>query len=83
MGHLVTFDQVLNAVGGFRALAELCGVSVPLVYVWRRAGKFPAYTLDVIERQLVPRGITVARSVFDFEPARAARKRSDITKAST
>jgi len=73
--HLTTFDAVLNAVGGFRALADLIGVSTPLTYVWRRNGRLPAYTLDAIERQLAPRGITVARAVFDFEPARAARKR--------
>jgi hypothetical protein len=72
--HLTTFDAVLNAIGGFRALAELVGVSTPLTYAWRRAGRFPAYTLDAIERRLQPRGITVARAVFDFAPARAARK---------
>jgi DNA-binding transcriptional regulator YdaS (Cro superfamily) len=73
--HLNTFDAVLDAVGGFRALARLIGVSTPLTYRWRDEGRFPAYTLDAIERQLAPRGITVARAVFDFEPARAARKR--------
>ena len=73
--HLNTFDAVLDAVGGFRALAKLIGVSTPLTYRWRDEGRFPAYTLDAIERQLAPRGITVARAVFDFEPARAARRR--------
>ena len=72
--HLTTFDAVLNAVGGFRALAALIGVSTPLTYRWRDEGRFPAYTLDAIERQLAPRGLTVARAVFDFEPARTARK---------
>jgi hypothetical protein len=77
MRHLVTFDQVLNAVGGFRALAALVGVSTPLTYRWRDAGRFPAYTLDALERHLEPRGITVARCLFTFEPARAARKQQD------
>jgi len=72
--HLTTFDAVLDAVGGFRALAELTGVSTPLTYAWRRAGRFPAWTLDRIERALNPRGITVARAVFDFEPARAGKR---------
>ena len=72
--HLNTFDAVLDAVGGFRALAELTGVSTPLTYAWRRAGRFPAWTLDRIERALSPRGITVARAVFDFEPARAGKR---------
>jgi len=71
---LLTVDAVLDAIGGFRALAELTGVSTPLVYAWRRAGRFPAWTLDRIERALNPRGITVARAVFDFEPARAAKR---------
>lgn len=74
--HLNTVDAVLNAVGGFRALAELTGVSTPLTYAWRRAGRLPAWTLDRIERALAPRGITVARAVFDFEPARAGKRQS-------
>jgi len=72
--HLNSFEAVLDAIGGFRALAELTGVSIPLTYAWRRAGRFPAWTLDRIERALNPRGITVARAVFDFEPARAAKR---------
>jgi hypothetical protein len=72
--HLLTVDAVLDAIGGFRALAELAGVSTPLVYAWRRAGRLPAWTLDRIERALNPRGITIARNVFDFEPARAAKR---------
>jgi len=71
--HLNTFDAVLDAIGGFRVLAELTGVSTPLTYAWRRAGRLPAWTFDRIERALTPRGITVARSVFDFEPKRAKR----------
>ena len=72
--HLNTFDAVLDAIGGFRVLAELTGVSTPLTYAWRRAGRFPAWTLDHIERALNPRGITVARAVFDFEPKRAGKR---------
>jgi len=72
--HLNTFDAVLDAVGGFRVLAELTGVSTPLTYAWRRAGRLPAWTLDRIERALTPRGITVARDVFDFEPKRAGKR---------
>lgn len=72
--HLTTFDAVLNAVGGFRALASLIGVSTTLTYRWREAGRFPAYTLDRIEAALNPRGLTVARALFDFEPARAGKR---------
>ena len=68
---LTTFDAVLNAVGGFAALAALIGVSKPLTYRWRDAGRFPAYTLDRIEAAVAP--CTVARGLFDFEPARTRK----------
>jgi hypothetical protein len=78
MRHLQTFDQVLNAVGGFRALAELCGVTPPLTYVWRRNGRLPAYTYDQVDRELALRGITVARSLFDWGPAKAGKKTTGV-----
>jgi len=65
-----TFDGVMNVLGGFKAIAALTGVTSTVVRHWRRAGRFPADTRERIEAELVRKGVTAPRHLWNFDPPR-------------
>jgi hypothetical protein len=65
-----TFDGILDALGGLKAVAKLQGVEQSTVREWRRAGRFPARTMERIAAELARKGATAPRDLFDFDPPR-------------
>jgi DNA-binding transcriptional regulator YdaS (Cro superfamily) len=68
---LTTFEHVIQALGGLKAVAALTGVTPAAVCHWRaRTGRFPARTMERIQAELMCRGAVAARDMFDFDPPR-------------
>ena len=67
-----TFDGVLDALGGLKAVAALIGVTSGAVIKWRTrdGGRFPARTLERIQAELARKGATAPRDLWDFDPPR-------------
>ena len=65
-----TIDGIVDVLGGNKAAAALLGVTPPMMTYWRRAGRFPARTLERIQADLARKGVTAARDLFDFDPPR-------------
>jgi hypothetical protein len=54
--HLKSENGVILALGGFRSVAELCGVTPEAVMNWRRERGFPADTFVLLTKELAKRG---------------------------
>jgi DNA-binding transcriptional regulator YdaS (Cro superfamily) len=65
-----TFDGVVDVLGGNKAAAALLEVTPPMMSYWRRAGRFPARSLERIQAELARKGATAVRDLFDFDPPR-------------
>jgi hypothetical protein len=66
---IYTFDGVIDALGGLKAVAALMNVSPGTVYQWRRTGaKFPARSLDRIAAELERIGAHAPRHLWFFDP---------------
>lgn len=70
-----TFDGVIDALGGTKAVAALTEVWPATVYGWRAAGRFPARWMDRIEAELALQNATAPRALFDFDPPRSYAER--------
>jgi DNA-binding transcriptional regulator YdaS (Cro superfamily) len=68
--RIYTFDGVVDALGGNKAVAALLGVTQPMVSYWRRAGRFPARSSQRIDAELARKGATALRHLYDFDPPR-------------
>lgn len=68
--RVYTFDGVVDALGGNKAVASLLGVTQPMVTYWRRAGRFPARSSQRIDAELARKGCTAPRHLYDFDPPR-------------
>lgn len=68
--YLTSFEQVLAAVGGFAAVAQLAGETKSAVSRWRKAGRFPGRFMLRIEAELARKGATAPRHLWDFDPPR-------------
>jgi hypothetical protein len=55
MRLLTSTQQVIEALGGIRAVADLMKVSSAAVYNWRSVGKFPANRMFEFQRVLEPK----------------------------
>jgi len=69
---IYTFDGVVDALGGLKAVAALTGVTSAAVCKWRTrdAGRFPARTHARIDAELARNGWTAPRHLWDFDPPR-------------
>lgn len=67
---IYTFDGIVDALGGNKAAAVLLEVTPPMMSYWRRAGRFPARSLERIQAELARKGATAVRGLFDFDPPR-------------
>jgi len=65
-----TIDGIVDVLGGNKAAAALLGVTPPMMTYWRRAGRFPARTLERIQAELARKGATASRDLWDFDPPR-------------
>jgi len=67
-----TFDGVIDALGGLKAVAELTGVTPAAVCKWRtqNRSRFPARTFDQVEAELARVGAFAPRHLWDFDPPR-------------
>lgn len=69
--RLTSFDHVIQALGGLKAVAALLRVTPAAVCHWRaRTGRFPARTHARIDAELARMGATAPRDLFDFDPPR-------------
>jgi len=71
--RIYTFDGVVDALGGNKAVASLLGVGQPMVSYWRRAGQFPARSSQRIDAELARKGATAMRTLYDFDPPKEYR----------
>ncbi len=56
--HLLTFGQVLEELGGARAVTELLGVAPGAAWNWEDRGYFPADTYVALTEILANKGCT-------------------------
>jgi hypothetical protein len=54
--NITTVDDVIDALGGTAAIAEMTSALPTAVYNWRAAGKFPTDTYLLIQDELRARG---------------------------
>jgi len=64
MVQLDSVDEVVEALGGTKAVATLFGRTDPAVSNWRKDARFPTYTFDVIEDELQKIGKCAPRSLW-------------------
>ena len=67
---IYTFDGIVDGVGGNKAAAELLEVTPPMMSHWRKAGRFPARSMERIQVELARKDATAVRALFDFDPPR-------------
>jgi DNA-binding transcriptional regulator YdaS (Cro superfamily) len=65
-----TIDGIVDVLGGNKAAAALLGVVPSMMTYWRRAGRFPARSMERIQAELARKGATAVRELFDFDPPR-------------
>lgn len=66
---LNTIADIIEALGGIAAVADLTGRKVGAVYMWKPLGKFPANTFQVMKRALADRGYVAPDSLWGMAPA--------------
>lgn len=71
MKTLMTVDEVVNALGGNRPVAELLGRGSSAVSNWRKAGRFADRASDraKIQAALAEKGMEANESLFDSAAA--------------
>lgn len=76
MVKLRTTSEVIDALGGIRALSELTRTSINGIYNWRAVGQFPADTYIVIREALGEIGKSAPDHLWPMRqaPKKAARR---------
>jgi len=67
---IYTFDGIVDGVGGNKAAAELLDVTPSMMSRWRKAGRFPAKSMERIQAELARKDASAVRGLFDFDPPR-------------
>lgn len=83
MHQLSEFDEVLEALEGFKGVRKITGAKVSAISNWRaRGGKFPARHYVVISDALAERRLKCAPELFTFKIKRTFKaKRNGRRKA--
>ena len=68
---LMSVDDIVCALGGTAAVAELCGVGSSTVSNWRARRRIPAERYLVLSAALTRAGEAASPSVFGLAPAEA------------
>jgi hypothetical protein len=66
MKKLHTVNDVVKAIGGRKAVAELTGVTRKAVYVWVDQSAFPSKIYMVLKEALAKHGYEADVSLFSF-----------------
>ena len=66
---LSTTREVIDALGGNRAVAEITGCTPKAVSNWRKQTRFPAHTYIAISEALRRGGLTVAPKLWPMSQA--------------
>jgi|KBSMisStaDraftv2_1062788.scaffolds.fasta_scaffold171842_5 hypothetical protein len=74
MTNIASVEDVIDALNGNVAVAEITSASLTAVYNWRAAGKFPADTYLLIQDELRARGRVAPDHLWPMrQPARIMR----------
>lgn len=68
MKTLATVKDVIKELGGRQAVADLAGVKVKAVAIWRWQNALPAKSYLVLRDALEKRGCKADTSLFSFTP---------------
>ena len=68
--RIYTFDGIVDALGGNKAVAELLDVTPAMLTYWRRSGRFPARSHPRIVAELARVNAFAPRHLWDFDPPR-------------
>ena len=72
-----TTTEIIDALGGNSAVAQLTSSSAKAVSNWRGFGKFPSNTFLVLKSELMRLGISAPDHLWSMrEPTPAKRKRT-------
>ncbi len=69
MQELSTADEVIEALGGVRAVAELTHRTYPAAYNWKMFGRFPPNTFATMQEALRKRERVAPKSLWGMVPA--------------
>jgi len=72
MRTLTTFDEVVKALGGHKAIAQICQRPVQAVYNWQSRGHFPAVLIRPITHELTKLGCIPHDRLFRLQKISAA-----------
>ena len=67
---IYSFGGIVDGLGGNKAAAELLEVTPSMMSHWRKAGRFPARSMERIQAELARKEATAVRDLFDFDPPR-------------
>jgi hypothetical protein len=65
--HLLTVAQVITALGGSKAAANLFNIGQTAVGNWRTRNWLPPHTFPLVQKELLARGLTADISLWRFE----------------
>jgi hypothetical protein len=74
MKILISVNDIIDQLGGSSATADLCGVGVAAVSVWRVNNMIPAHSYPIISEKLLKKGFKPRTSLFRFERKKYTRK---------
>jgi len=81
MTNIASVEDVIDALNGNVAVAEITSASLTAVYNWRAAGKFPADTYLLIQDELRARGRVAPDHLWPMrQPATIKRKKKTTSQ---
>ena len=83
MKILISVSDIIDALGGSSATAELCGVGVAAVSVWRVNNMIPSHSFPIISEKLLKKGFRPRTSLFRFERKKYTKKTRIIKARAT
>ena len=70
--RLTSFNEVVNALGGVKAVATMTRSSRTSIYNWKQAGQFPARHYRIMREALFEHGCLADLRLWAFTPAEKA-----------
>jgi DNA-binding transcriptional regulator YdaS (Cro superfamily) len=63
---LISVEEVIDALGGTAAAADLLGMSRPAISTWKARGRIPSDNFMLISDELSKRSLQASPTVFGF-----------------